>query len=69
MLREIILSVDDTIYQTLKPLVEEQTIGPLLYEFVKSRIKERSIPDISTLRGTLHQIDTSDLRDEDERYL
>ena len=37
----------------------------LIYE----PVIETSIPSIKALRGTLHQIDTSDLRDESDRSL
>jgi len=37
MLRELTLSVDETLYNTLIPMVEKQTIGNLLAEFVQSR--------------------------------
>jgi len=48
-------------------MVEQQSIGPLLYEFIQSRKKERQTVDITALRGTLHRVDTSDLRDEADR--
>ena len=38
MLRELTLSVDETLYNTLIPMVEKQTIGDLLAEFVQSRV-------------------------------
>jgi len=66
-LHELTMSVDDATYKTLKPMVEQQAIGQLLYEFIQSRNKERQTADITALRGTLHQIDTSDLRDEADR--
>jgi len=69
MLHELTIIVDDAAYKTLKPMVEQQTIGTLLYEFLQSRSKKRPIPDIAALRGTLHQIDTSDIRDEADRTL
>jgi predicted CopG family antitoxin len=69
MLRELTITVDDAVYQTLKPMVEQKTIGSLLYEFVQNRAKERPIPDIKVLRGTLHPVDTSDIRDEADRSL
>ena len=37
MLRELTLSVDETLYNALVPMVEEQTIGNLLAEFVQAR--------------------------------
>ena len=69
MLHELTISVDDAVYKTLKPMVDQQTIGPLLYEFIQSRAKEQPSTDISALRGTLHKIDTSDLRDQADRHL
>jgi predicted CopG family antitoxin len=69
MVHELTITVDDAVYQTLKPLVEQQTIGSLLYEFMQNRTKQRPVPSITALRGTLHQIDTSDIRDEADRPL
>jgi predicted CopG family antitoxin len=69
MLHELTITVDDAVYQTLKPMVEQQTIGSLLYEFMQNRTKERPIPSITSLRGTLHHIDTSDIREEADRPL
>ena len=63
MLHELTITVDDAVYKALKPMVEQQTIGSLLYDFIQSRTKDRPIPNIKALRGTLHQVDTSDLRD------
>ena len=68
MLHELIITVDDDVYKVLKPLVDKQMIGPLLYELIQSRAKERPIPDIRALRGPLHRVDTSDIRDEDDRF-
>jgi len=42
MMRELTLSVDETLYNTLIPMVEKQTIGNLLAEFVQSRFSERT---------------------------
>ena len=69
MLHELTIVVDDTVYQTLKPMVEQQTIGSFLHEFIQNRTAKRPIPDISALRGSLHKIDTSDIRDETDRPL
>jgi hypothetical protein len=69
MLHELTITVDDTIYQTLKPMVEQQTIGAFLHDFLQSRAKQRPAPAITTLRGTLHPFDTSDLREETDRPL
>jgi len=69
MLHELTITVDDAVYQTLKPMVEQQTIGSLLYEFMQNRTPKRPIPPIASLRGTLHKIDTSDIREEVDRPL
>jgi len=69
MSHELTITVDDTVYQTLKPMVEQQTIGLLLYEFIKNRTRQHPVPSITALRGTLHRIDTSDIRDEADRPL
>ena len=37
MLRELTLNVEENLYNTLMPMVEKQTIGNLLAEFVQSR--------------------------------
>jgi predicted CopG family antitoxin len=69
MLHELTITVDDAVYQTLKPMVEQQTISALLYEFMQNRTKKRSASPIASLRGTLHKIDTSDIREEADRPL
>jgi hypothetical protein len=37
MLHEMTITVDDTVYDVLRPFVERQTIGELLRDFVYSR--------------------------------
>ena len=37
MLRELTITVEEELYNTLMPMVEKQTIGDLLAEFVQSR--------------------------------
>jgi predicted CopG family antitoxin len=72
MLHKLTITVDDTVYQTLKPMVEQQTIGPFLHEFLQTRLQNaarRPAPSIMALRGTLHQIDMTDLREETDRPL
>jgi predicted CopG family antitoxin len=69
MLHELTITIDDNVYQVLKPMVEQKTISSFLYEFMQSRIKERPIPSITALRGTLHLIDTTDIREETDRPL
>jgi predicted CopG family antitoxin len=69
MLHELTITVDEAIYQTLKPMVEQKTISSLLHEFVQSHTIGRPVPAITALRGTLRQVDTSDIRDEADRSL
>jgi predicted CopG family antitoxin len=69
MLHELTITVDDNVYQTLKPMVEQQTLGALLYEFMQNRTKKQQIIPIASLRGTLHKIDTSDIREGTDRPL
>ena len=42
MLRELTIKVDETLYNTLMPMVEKQTIGDLLAEFVQTRRPRRA---------------------------
>ena len=42
MLRELTLNVEETLYNTLMPMVEKQTIGNLLAEFVQTRFSHRT---------------------------
>jgi len=69
MSHELTITVDDNVYQTLKPMVEQKTIGSLLNEFMQNRTKKQPITSIASLRGTLHKIDTSDIREETDRPL
>jgi len=69
MLHELTITVDDAVYQTLKPMVEQQTISSFLSEFMQNHTPKRPIPPIRSLRGTLHKIDTSDIREEADRPL
>ena len=69
MTHQLTITVDDNVYQVLKPMVEQKTIGSFLYDFMKNRQKKGKAPSIAALRGTLHRVDTSDLRDETERQL
>jgi len=41
MLRELTLNVEEDIYDTLMPMVEKQTIGNFLAEFVQTRIPHK----------------------------
>ena len=65
-MHEMTITVNDTVYQVLKPMVEQKTIGLFLHEFMQDHIKK---PSITAFRGTLQQIDTSNLREESDRPL
>jgi hypothetical protein len=41
MLRELTINIEETLYNTLMPMVEKQTIGNLLNEFVQARFSHR----------------------------
>jgi hypothetical protein len=56
----------------LKPMVEAQTVGVFLQDFLNSslkNVKEQPAPDIKALRGTLGRTDTADIREEEDRAL
>ena len=42
MLRELTLNVEESLYNTLMPMVEKQTIGDLLAEFVQARFPQHT---------------------------
>jgi hypothetical protein len=42
MLRELTITIEKTLYNTLMPMVEKQTIGNLLNEFVQTRFSART---------------------------
>jgi hypothetical protein len=42
MLRELTISVDETLYDALMPMVKKQTIGNLLAEFVQAQSSGRT---------------------------
>ena len=66
MLHELTITVDDSLYETLQPMVEQQTIGEFLHEIlqVRSQNAERPGRSIAAFRGTLHHVDTEDIREE-----
>ena len=67
-MHQLTITVDDTLYQTLKPMVEQETLGSFLHDFMQNHQKKNA-SSITTLRGTLHKVDTSDLRDESDRSI
>ena len=42
MMRELTLNVEEALYNTLMPMVEKQTIGDLLTEFVQTKFSHRT---------------------------
>jgi hypothetical protein len=42
MLRELTINVEETLYNTLMPMVEKQIIGDLLTEFVQNKYFRRA---------------------------
>jgi hypothetical protein len=67
MLHELTITVDGAVYQTLKPMVEKQTIGAFLGDLLQSSPQKK--PAIALSRGTLHRINTLDIRKENDRPL
>jgi len=67
MTHQLTITVDDNVYQALKPMVEQETIGSFLYDFMQNHQKSKTTSSITALLGTLHKVDTSDLRDETDR--
>ena len=69
MAHTVTITVDDSVYETLKPFIEQQTVGEYLSKIIgkNSPTSQALYPDIVGLRGSLHQIDTSDIRDMDNR--
>ena len=51
MLRELTLNVDENLYNILMPMVEKQTIGILLAEFVQTRFPNRTFTQAELEEG------------------
>jgi hypothetical protein len=73
MSRELTITVEDSVYDTLQSMVEQQTISDFLKDMLESATAAQSSrspnPGIAPLRGTLKPTDTSDIRDEEDRPL
>ena len=67
MAKTVTITVDDTVYETLKPLIEQQTIGDFLAKVIEKDITQTAPFGIASLRGSLHRVDTSDVREEIDR--
>ena len=51
MQRELILNVDERLYDTLMSMVEKQTIGDLLAEFIQTRFSRRAFTQTEMEEG------------------
>ncbi|MDR0841859.1 MAG: hypothetical protein LBP68_00380 [Acidobacteriota bacterium] len=71
MPREMTITVDDAVYEALNPIMEQNTIGDLLNSLLRlhgaGSKPPQKIQSIRALRGTLHPVITSDLREEEDR--
>ncbi|MDR2509612.1 MAG: hypothetical protein LBC77_03090 [Spirochaetaceae bacterium] len=67
MLREITITACDTVYQTINPPLDEKGGGDFPLDLPRN--SARPEPAIKSLRGTLHRVDTLDIREETVRSL
>ena len=64
------ITVDDSVYEILEPFIKQQTVDSFLSNIIKKNaVSFTSSPDIKNLRGTLHQVDISDIREKDDRKI
>jgi len=70
MAHTVTITVDDMVYEKLKPLIDQQTIGAFLSDVMDKKYQHTPIshPGITAMKGSLHLVDTSDVREEDDRY-
>ena len=64
MLRELTLNVDEALYNSLIPLVETQTIGDFLAEFVQTRIPHRTYTQAELEAGYKAMADDAEYEQE-----
>jgi predicted CopG family antitoxin len=71
MSQTLTITVDDNVYETLKPFIEQKTLDLLISEAIGkySTTAQTTPSSISKLRGSLHNIDTSDIREENDRVI
>ena len=71
MAQTLTITVDDAVYNSLKPYIEQQTIDNFISAVIKSNLSSKQVlnSDIKNFRGSLHQIDTLDIREEDDRVI
>jgi predicted CopG family antitoxin len=69
MAHTLTITVDDTVYETLKPFVEQQTLNAFLSKVIGKDSSSTQIThtNIADFRGSLHKVDTSDIREENDR--
>lgn len=51
MQREMIIAVDEAVYETLRPMVEQRTIGGLLGDFVRSQCSKSAYTEAELEAG------------------
>ena len=71
MAHTLTITIDDTIYETLKPFIEQQTIDTFISTIIEKNLpsKQKLHSCIKSYKGSLHHVDTSDIREEDDRAL
>ena len=69
MAHTITITVDDIVYEKLKPFMEQQTVNAFLSEVMEKKMLPTPTPhsEIGAMRGSLHLVDTSDIREENDR--
>ena len=71
MTHTLTITVNDAVYKTLKPFIEQETVGAFLENIIEkdSPLQQKSTTEITALRGSLHQVDISNIREEYERAI
>ena len=65
------ITVDESVYEKMKPFIEQQTFNTFISNAIVTY--QQSLPSahpgIAGMRGSLHQVDISDIREEDDREI
>ena len=71
MARELTITVNDAVYEKLKPLIEQNSLDEFIAKVIVNNPLPASVPHpgIATMRGSLHQVKTTDIREEYDRDL
>jgi hypothetical protein len=71
MAHTLTITVDDAVYNTLKPFIEQQTLEKFLAAAIEKNLTSRQEPisSIKSFRGSLHHVDTQDIREENDRII